>query len=91
MEKSDQNLTRGYSFLKPPPVQDIPQSKETVILFGDSNDPLLQQARQRIEALGRPVQIQPRPDHDTGLGICGKHMCTCTEPCQSIHYNQPNA
>jgi hypothetical protein len=82
---------KGYAFMKPPvrPIEVVSKpitSKETVILFGDEASPSIQSAKTRIEFLGRTVEIQPRPAEETSLGICGEHMCSCTEPCKSIHY-----
>ena len=59
---------------------------ETVVLIGDATSPAIQHSKKRIEAAGRKVEIQARPQHDTGTGICGEHLCTCTEPCKSFHY-----
>lgn len=66
-------MKHGYEFTKPE-------------LFGDEQDPAIQETKRRIELTGRPVVILPRPTHDTGLGICGLHICNCKEPCKSIHY-----
>lgn len=74
---------KGYTFLKPD--HQVP-SRETVELFGNENDPAIQATRRRIEALGRKVIVTLRAPHDTGVGICGEHICSCTEPCKSIHY-----
>ncbi len=85
---------RSHTFLKPParPAEFVSKaitSKETVILFGDETDPAIIAAKKRIEYLGRKVEVTLRPAHDTGVGICGQHLCSCTEPCKSIHYIKP--
>jgi hypothetical protein len=59
---------------------------ETVTLFGTATDPDIQASKKRIERTGRKVIVEARPNHDTGLGLCGKHYCTCTELCQSVHF-----
>lgn len=74
---------RAYTFLKPD--EQVP-SRETVLLYGDETDPAIIASKKRIEALGRKVEVTLRPQHDTGVGICGQHLCSCTEPCKSIHY-----
>lgn len=59
---------------------------ETVVLIGDASNPAILHSKARIIAAGRKVEIQARPSHDTGTGLCGEHLCTCTEPCKSFHY-----
>lgn len=76
-------MSKGYTFQKPD--HQVP-SREKVVLFGNEQDPAIQATKKRIENTGRKVEIELRPAHDTGLGICGEHMCSCTEPCKSLHY-----
>jgi len=59
---------------------------ETVTLHGTLADPELAATKKRIEKAGRKVIVEPRPQHDSGLGLCGKHYCNCNELCQSYHF-----
>lgn len=86
MENTEANLTPPYRFLHPHTKADV-LSKETVVLQGNEQDPEVQQTKKRIEEAGRKVEVEQRPTQDSGLGICGQHMCHCTEPCKSFHYN----
>ncbi|WP_189630141.1 hypothetical protein [Roseivirga thermotolerans] len=29
------------------------------------------------------VEFKPRPEHDTGLGPCGKFQCSCESSCEA--------
>lgn len=57
--------------------------KSTVVLYGSAQDPEVKASRKRIIAQGRNVEIQQRPNYDTGMGPCGKHQCHCTEGCEA--------
>jgi len=54
----------------------------TVILFGNPRDPELQRSINRIAIGGRKVEVKPHPTFDTGLGQCGKHLCSCKDTCE---------
>lgn len=55
---------------------------QTVILFGNPKDPELTESINRIAIAGRKVEMQSRPHFDTGLGLCGKHLCSCQGNCK---------
>lgn len=55
--------------------------KSTVILFGSKADPEVQRSINRIAITGRKVELAPRPSYDTGLGLCGNHLCHCKTVC----------
>ena len=54
---------------------------ESVIFFGNPRDPELAKSINRVAITGRPTQVIPRPSFDTGLGKCGKHICSCKTIC----------
>jgi hypothetical protein len=54
----------------------------TVVLFGNPKDPEMQRSINRITVMGRKVEVTPRPAFDTGLGKCGKHLCSCKVHCK---------
>lgn len=56
-------------------------TESTVLLFGNINDPEVQQSKKRIEISGRQTEIVTRPNFDTGVGPCGKHVCSCKTVC----------
>lgn len=57
------------------------KSKQTVVLFGEKTDPEVQASINRIAIGGRKVELTTRPGFDTGLGMCGKHLCSCKHVC----------
>ncbi len=79
-------MNKPYRFLHPQTNAEPMGKTETVTLFGNANDPQIIASKKRIELLGRSVEIQPLPDHDTGMGLCGQHYCNCTEICKSMKY-----
>jgi hypothetical protein len=56
-------------------------NRQTVVLFGDKNDPSVKESINRIAIAGRKVQLQAAPSHDTGQGDCGK-QCSCKGYCK---------
>lgn len=52
-----------------------------VVLFGRNNDTELIESKRRVE-LTRAAEVTPRPSYDSGLGPCGKHVCSCKEICK---------
>lgn len=59
------------------------EKAETVVLFGDANNPEVVASKKRLELIGRTVEIQPEAGQP--LGPCGQ-PCTCTELCKSMKY-----
>lgn len=62
-------------------------NESRVVLFGASTDPEVKASIEKIEATGRKTELQPRPGFDTGLGMCGKHLCGCKTVCKN-EYSQ---
>jgi hypothetical protein len=57
--------------------------KETrVVLFGSASDPEVKASLEKIAATGRGTELAPRPSFDTGLGMCGNHLCSCKTICK---------
>lgn len=54
----------------------------TVLLFGNITDPEVQESKRRAEISGRKTELVARPSFDTGVGPCGKHVCSCKEVCK---------
>ncbi len=52
-----------------------------VVLFGRESDPSVEESKRRLERAGRQVVAVGRPQFDTGLGMCGKHLCHCKVHC----------
>ena len=63
-------------------IKNLTKPESRVILFGDAKDPALTDSINRIAITGRKVEIQQRPNWDTGLGHCGNHLCSCKEHCK---------
>lgn len=59
---------------------------ERVVLFGNERDPEVAMSKRNLLKQGRDVVIQPRPGFDTGLGVCGNHLCHCKEVCKGNYY-----
>jgi hypothetical protein len=58
------------------------KTKEShVVLFGSPNDPEVQASINKIAITKRKVEVVARPSFDTGLGSCGKHICSCKNAC----------
>jgi hypothetical protein len=56
----------------------ITQSR--VELFGSTSDPEVKESLRLIKKTGREVSIA-RPSFDTGMGPCGRHLCSCKHVC----------
>lgn len=54
----------------------------TVVLFGSAADPEVRHSINKVAITGRKVQLAQRPSFDTGLGQCGKHLCSCKTGCE---------
>lgn len=50
-------------------------------LFGSKSDPEVKESLRKLRATGAKVTLTPRPGHDTGIGPCGKHLCSCKDMC----------
>lgn len=74
---------KPYRFLHPQTKADPIGKAETVVLFGDANNPEVVASKKRLELIGRTVEIQPEAGQP--LGLCGQ-PCTCTELCKSMKY-----
>lgn len=53
-----------------------------VVLFGSRTDADVQESIRKAEIAGRQTELIARPSFDTGLGPCGKHVCSCKEVCK---------
>lgn len=53
-----------------------------VVLFGSSSDPDTRESIRKAEIAGRKTEVIARPSFDTGLGPCGKHVCSCKDVCK---------
>lgn len=53
-----------------------------LVLFGGSADPEVKESIRKAEISGRKTELAPRPSFDTGLGLCGKHICSCKDICK---------
>jgi hypothetical protein len=61
-----------------------PKSKakaSRVVLFGNAKDPQLKDSIKKIAVSGRAVSTEPRASFDTGIGMCGNHLCSCKHTC----------
>jgi hypothetical protein len=56
--------------------------EQRVVLFGNAGDEEVRRSAEQLKKQGREFGLKPRPDFDTGLGKCGKHLCHCKEHCQ---------
>jgi hypothetical protein len=54
----------------------------TVVLFGSASDPDVKASMDKLKLTGRGVEHQPRPSFDTGVGMCGRHLCNCKTICK---------
>lgn len=61
-----------------------PHQKESVVLFGNANDPEIQASLDKIKVTGRNVTIEVRPGYDSGTGPCGKKQCSCKNTCEAF-------
>jgi len=57
----------------------IQQSR--VELFGSTTDPDVKESIRKVKLTGREVSTKARPSFDTGVGQCGKHLCSCKTVC----------
>src|SRR5690349_22109946 len=55
----------------------------TVLLFGNISDPEVRESKRKAEISGRATELIARPSFDTGIGPCGKHVCSCKEVCKA--------
>lgn len=53
-----------------------------VVFFGSRNDIDVKESMRKAELAGRKTELVARPSFDTGLGPCGKHVCSCKEVCR---------
>lgn len=53
-----------------------------VVLFGSRTDQDVQESIRKAEIAGRETELIARPSFDTGIGPCGKHVCSCKEVCK---------
>jgi len=56
--------------------------KQRVVLYGDAGDKEVLRSMRSIRKSGRMVTTKARPDFDTGVGQCGKHLCNCRQHCK---------
>lgn len=61
--------------------QDNTPTESVVVLFGSESDSDVAASKTKLLKAGREVQLVPRPSFDTGLGMCGKHLCGCKTIC----------
>lgn len=54
-----------------------------VILFGQKSDIEVQESMRRAAIAGRQVEVVARPGFDSGIGPCGKHVCSCKDICKA--------
>lgn len=54
-----------------------------VVLFGSRTDTDVQESIRKAEIAGRKTELITRPSFDTGLGPCGRHVCSCKEVCKA--------
>jgi hypothetical protein len=58
-----------------------PAKETSVELFGSKTDPDVQRSINKVAITGRKINLSTRPSFDTGLGQCGKHLCSCKHAC----------
>ncbi len=58
-----------------------PPKESVVILFGNPKDPEVKSSINKVAIAKRKTEIVARPTFDTGLGKCGKHLCSCKTVC----------
>lgn len=63
-------------------------AESRVILFGNPSDPEIAESIRKLKRVGREVHTRPRANFDTGLGLCGKHLCHCKGVCQQEYCRQ---
>lgn len=54
-----------------------------VVLFGQKSDIEVQESIRRAAIAGRQVDVVARPGFDSGIGPCGKHVCSCKGICKA--------
>jgi hypothetical protein len=60
-----------------------------VVLTGNISDPEVKERARKLKASGRKVETISREDHDTGVGPCGKHYCSCQAVCKDHYASMP--
>jgi hypothetical protein len=60
----------------------IKTHKTVLELFGSPDDPEVRERITRLKRTGHTIITTPRPDYDSGVGLCGKHLCGCQENCE---------
>lgn len=57
--------------------------ESSVVFFGSPNDAEVKESIRKAKLAGRKTELVARPSFDTGLGPCGKHVCSCKEVCKA--------
>jgi hypothetical protein len=65
-----------------PRVAKVAQIRESrLVLFGNNSDVEVKESIRKAKISGRQIELVARPSFDTGLGQCGKHLCSCKSVC----------
>ena len=62
------------------PVNEVKES--TIIYFGTEKNPEVQASIAMQARIGRKTETVVRPSFDTGIGMCGSHLCNCKTICK---------
>jgi len=62
-----------------------PPVESKLVLFGNAQDPELQETINRAGLTKRKIEMVTRPSFDTGLGRCGRHLCSCKTHCMASY------
>ena len=62
-------------------IRRTPPKESVVILFGNPQDPEVKNSINKVAVTKRKTEVVARPSFDTGIGKCGKHICSCKHVC----------
>jgi hypothetical protein len=65
-------------------IRRTPPKESVVVLFGTAQDPEVKASINKIAIVKRRTELVVRPSFETGLGRCGKHLCSCKHTCMKV-------
>lgn len=81
-------LQPGYKYAQHLKKSKAAVKESRVVLYGATTDPEVQASIAKISRTGRATEVEPRPNFETGLGMCGKHLCGCKTICKAQYGQQ---